>query len=146
VRSIATTRSPSTVNFTTERRRSPILTTAPAWPSTTADRVAIMHAGELVALGPPSALLERIGSEILEFRTHGDPAAAVRALRERGAAGGDAFAVGARVTVPLHGRAASEALAVIDGERIGASELQVRRPNLEDVYIQLTGAPVAEAA
>jgi len=54
--------------------------------------------------------------------------------------------VGARVTVPLHGRAASEALAVIDGERIGASELQVRPPNLDDVYIQLTGAPVAEAA
>jgi ABC-2 type transport system ATP-binding protein len=111
-----------------------------------ADRVAIVHAGELVALGSPSALLERIGSEILEFRTHGDPEAPVRALRERSAAGEDAFAVGARVTVPLHGRAASAALAVIDGERIGASELQVRPPNLDDVYIQLTGAPVAEAA
>ena len=111
-----------------------------------ADRVAIMHAGELVALGPPSALLERIGSEILEFRALGDPTAAVRALRTHGAAGEDAFAVGARVTVPLHGRAASEALTVIDGERIGASELQVRPPNLDDVYIQLTGAPVAEAA
>ena len=40
----------------------------------------------------------------------------------------DAFAIGARVTVPLHGRAATEALAAIESERLRASEIDDPRP------------------
>jgi hypothetical protein len=35
---------------------------------------------------------------------------------------------------------------VIDGERVRASEIHVRQPTLDDVYIQLTGARFGEAA
>src|SRR5947209_403070 len=66
------------------------------------DRVAIVHAGSLVALDSPQALLECLGREILEFRADGDPHQALAVLRQPGVAGADALAVGARVTVPLH--------------------------------------------
>src|SRR5947208_5175334 len=104
-----------------------------------ADRVAIVHHGEFMALDRPEALLAGLGEQILEFRVEGGVEAALQSLRARGLAGDDAFGLGARVTIPLHGRAAAEALRAIEGERLRASELQVRAPTLDDVYIQLTG-------
>jgi len=97
-----------------------------------ADRVAIIHEGEVVALDSPRALLERLGGEILECRVDGDPHAALAALRLKRLASDDAFAVGARVTVPLHGRA--------------AAVISTREPTLDDVYLQLTGTELMEAA
>jgi ABC-2 type transport system ATP-binding protein len=110
------------------------------------DRVAIIHQGEIVALDSPRALLDSLGREILEFRVDGSPHAALAALRERGIARADAFAVGARVTVPLHEHAATDALVVIDAERLRVSELATRIPTLDDVYLQLTGVRLGEAA
>ena len=61
-------------------------------------------------------------------------------LRTADIAGEDAFAVGARITVPLHGRAASEALAAMDTERMHLSEIATGIPTLDDVYLNRTGA------
>ena len=105
------------------------------------DRVGIIHEGALVALDSPSALLAGLGREILEFRAGGDPLATLATLRELSIAGPDAFAIGSRVTVPLHEYAAGEALAVIESARIRASEIATRVPTLDDVYLQLTGNP-----
>ncbi|MBV9413752.1 MAG: ATP-binding cassette domain-containing protein [Solirubrobacterales bacterium] len=110
------------------------------------DRVAIIHEGEIVALDSPQALLAGLGREILEFRVDGSTDAALGALRERGIAREDAFAVGARVTVPLHEHATTDAIAAIDSERLHVSEIASRIPTLDDVYLQLTGARVGEAA
>jgi ABC-2 type transport system ATP-binding protein len=110
------------------------------------DRVAIIHQGEIVALDSPAALLAWLGREILEFRVDGSPAAAVGALRDRGVARGDSFAIGARVTVPLHEHAATEAIAAIEAEGLRVSEIVTRIPTLDDVYLQLTGARMDEAA
>src|SRR5207248_1654678 len=66
------------------------------------DRVAIIHLGSVVALDTPQALLAGLGREILEFRVDSDAQRTLATLRERGVAADDAFAVGARVTVPLH--------------------------------------------
>ena len=104
-----------------------------------ADRVAIIHDGEIVALDSPHALLEGLGEEILEFRVDGHVESALQALRARGVAGLDAYAVGASVTIPLHERTATDALQQIREEGVRASEIQVRTPTLEDVYIRLTG-------
>src|SRR5216110_2489993 len=41
------------------------------------DRVAIMHAGEIVALDTPEALLAGLGDELLELRVQGNPTAAL---------------------------------------------------------------------
>ena len=110
-----------------------------------ADRVAIIHQGEIVALDSPQAMLDGLGREILEFRVDGSPEAAVGALRERGVARDDSFAIGARVTVPLHEHAATEAVAVIDAERLRVSEIATRVPTLDDVYLQLTGAQLDDS-
>jgi len=110
------------------------------------DRVAIIHEGRIVSLDSPEALLAGLGPEILEFRVDGSTDAPLAALRERGIARADAFAVGARVTVPLHEHAASDALAAIESERLHVTEIATRIPTLDDVYLQLTGARIAEAA
>src|SRR5216117_3172628 len=64
------------------------------------DRIAIIHAGEIVALDTPEAFLAALGREIVELRVHGDPAAALASLLARGIAGDDAFSVGTTLTVP----------------------------------------------
>jgi ABC-2 type transport system ATP-binding protein len=110
------------------------------------DRVAIIHEGSLVALDSPQALLAQLGREILEFRVDGSPQHALATLRDRGIAAEDAFAIGARVTVPLHHHAVTDALAAIESERLRASEIATRVPNLDDVYLQLTGGALREAA
>ena len=107
------------------------------------DRVAIVHQGSIAALDSPQALLARLGSEILEFRVAGDPHATLAALRLKRLASADAFAVGARVTVPLHEHSAAEVLARMD---VHPTEISTRVPTLDDVYLQLTGAELAEAA
>jgi ABC-2 type transport system ATP-binding protein len=108
-----------------------------------ADRVAIIHEGKIVALDSPQALLARLGQEILEFRVDGDPHATLAALRAKGLAGGDAFAVGARLTVPLHGRTPTD---VLGGLHARVFEISTRLPTLDDVYLQLTGSELAVAA
>jgi ABC-2 type transport system ATP-binding protein len=108
-----------------------------------ADRVAIVHEGKIVALDSPQALLARLGGEILEFRVDGDPHAALAALRLKRLVTEDAFAVGSRVTVPLHEHTAADVLAGLD---VRASEISARIPTLDDVYLQLTGSEMAEAA
>jgi ABC-2 type transport system ATP-binding protein len=109
------------------------------------DRVAIIHEGSLVALNSPGALLAGLGREILEFRVDGNPRRALASLRARRVAGDDAFAIGARITLPLHHHAVSEALAAIESERLRASEIATRVPNLDDVYLKFTGS-LSEAA
>ena len=109
------------------------------------DRVAIIHQGAIVALDSPRALLDGLGGEILEFRVDGDPGEALRVLRARRVAGADAFAVGARVTVPLHAVSATEALSAIEAGQLRAAEITTRAPNLDDVYLKFTGS-VRQAA
>ena len=110
------------------------------------DRIAIIHAGQIVALDTPGALLAGLGHELVELRVNGDAATALASLRTRGIAGDDAFTVGSTLTVPLHDRTAAHAIAVIHDADLAASSVSTRQPTLDDVYLQLTGARLAEAA
>ncbi len=110
------------------------------------DRIAIIHAGRIVALDTPGALLGRLGHQIVELRVNGDTAAALAVLRARGVAGDDAFTVGSTLTVPLHDRSAADAIAVIHDANVAASSISTRQPTLDDVYLRLTGARLADAA
>jgi ABC-2 type transport system ATP-binding protein len=110
------------------------------------DRVAIVHDGSIVALDSPRALLAGLGREVLEFRVRGSAEHALASLRARGIAGPDAFAVGARVSVPLHEQTATDALAVLESNRLPVSDIATRIPNLDDVYLHLTGGSLSEAA
>jgi ABC-2 type transport system ATP-binding protein len=110
------------------------------------DRIAIIHAGQIVALETPGALLAGLGHELVELRVSGDAATALASLRTRGLAGDDAFTVGSTLTVPLHHYTAPDALAVIHDADLVASSISTRQPTLDDVYLQLTGARLADAA
>jgi ABC-2 type transport system ATP-binding protein len=109
------------------------------------DRVAIIHAGRIVALDTPAALLAGLGRQLVEIRVDGAVNSALASLRERGVAGEDAFAVGSRVTVPLHEHSSGEAIAAI--HELGfAGAISAREPTLDDVYLRLTGDSLAAAA
>jgi ABC-2 type transport system ATP-binding protein len=103
------------------------------------DRVAIVQHGRIIALETLRALLARLGSEILEFRVDGEPERALTTLRDRGVGQGRAFAVGARVTVPLAGEETTEAIAALDGIGLQASHIATRTPTLDDAYLFFTG-------
>jgi ABC-2 type transport system ATP-binding protein len=110
------------------------------------DRVAIIHAGEIVALDTPAALLADLGSELLELRVHGDVAVALAALGAHGIAAGDALVVGQTLTVPLRESTAAEAIGALDQSGVETSSIASRAPTLDDVYLRLTGADLAAAA
>ncbi len=107
------------------------------------DRVAIVHAGRIVALDRPEVLLAGLGQEILELRVRDDPTAALTVLRAIRVAGDDAFVVGSTLTVPLHDRAARQAIDAIETSGLGVGSITTRAPTLDDVYLQLTGESLA---
>ena len=109
------------------------------------DRIAIMHAGRIVALDTPVALLAELGREILELRVKGSPREALDALRTRGIVGDEAFTVGATLTVPLHDAGSGDAIAAVNELGI-ATAISTRQPTLDDVYLRLTGDRLAAAA
>ena len=109
------------------------------------DRVAIIHAGRIVALDTPAALLETLGSELLEVHVDGDPGAALSVLRAGGVASEDAFSVGGTLTVPLHGSPAHAAVVAVGELGLTTTELTTRRPTLDDIYLRLTGGRLAAA-
>ncbi len=101
-----------------------------------ADRVAILRAGEIVAQGPPDRLGDR-GERATEisFRLGGADASDLpRALRERARVDGAAVALSAQDPVPLLRELTAWAL----DRGAELAELEVRRPSLEDVYLELT--------
>jgi ABC-2 type transport system ATP-binding protein len=109
------------------------------------DRVAIIHAGRIVALDTPAALLAQLGRQLVELRVDGNVSSVLARLRENGVAGDDAFAVGSRLTVPLHDTSSGDAIASI--HELGlAGAISAREPTLDDVYLRLTGASLAAAA
>ena len=109
------------------------------------DRIAIIHAGRIVALDSPAALLAGLGREIVELRLGGDVDAALTLLRARGVAGDDAFAVGATVTLPLGSRPSSDVLDRVADLGVPVVATTTRPPTLDDVYLRLTGGRLAAA-
>jgi hypothetical protein len=90
--------------------------------------------------------LAGLGHELVELRVNGDAVTALASLRTRGIAGDDAFTVGSTLTVPLHDRTSAHAISVIHEADLAASSVTTRQPTLDDVYLQLTGARLADAA
>jgi ABC-2 type transport system ATP-binding protein len=106
-----------------------------------ADRVAILRAGRIVALGRPDELGEGLRAEtVVTFREVG--ASDLQTLRAEvdGAAtvAGDTTTI--RTTDPqaLLGRL----LAWADARRMVLEHLEVRRPDLEDIFLELVGDDV----
>ncbi len=109
-----------------------------------ADRVAIIDAGHIVASGRPETLGDRgrSGSDI-RFRLPADSDGSLEELRLTGlvtVSHGMVSVCSVAVVADLH---ALTSWALERGLEL--SELTVRRPTLEDVYLQLTARPVGDA-
>jgi ABC-2 type transport system ATP-binding protein len=106
------------------------------------DRIAVMHAGRIVAIGSPAELRARLGDELLELQVDHDAGAALDVLLARGVADEDAFVVGSTVIVPLRS-AAPEAIAAARESGVALTAVAARPPTLDDVYLRLTGGRLA---
>jgi ABC-2 type transport system ATP-binding protein len=103
------------------------------------DRVAIMHQGRIADMGAPGTLLSRLGERIIELRVAADASDGLRKLQDARLAGDDAFVVGQSITVPLHDGQLGEAVRAVSRVGLSAVEVHTRPPNLDDVYLSLTG-------
>ena len=110
------------------------------------DRLAIMRAGQIVAVGTPRELVSSIGEEVVELRVHREAGSALRTLRERGIADDNAFTVGATIVAPVHDRAPGEVIAAAQAAGLGIVSSGSRAATLDDVYLRLTGEDQPQAA
>lgn len=105
-----------------------------------ADRIAIIDAGTIIALGSPEALKERVGGDLIWLETANDDKAAqelalkfnIQATKDKNGlkfevARGNTFIpqLASNLSTPIH-------------------SLNLRRPTLEDVFIKLTGKELRE--
>jgi len=107
------------------------------------DRVAIVHAGRVVALGKPAELLAGFGRELLELRVPDDTTVAMAIAPRERRRRPRRFPVGSTLTVPLHDRSARESMDAIETAGVAVDTITARTPTLDDVYLQLTGTSLA---
>jgi ABC-2 type transport system ATP-binding protein len=108
------------------------------------DRVAILRSGRIVAEGPPSTLGGNgAGTTVVRFRLPAGLSAEElgRALDTK------AEVSGAQVSFRTGDAQGSlrVLLAFADERKLELADLEVRRPSLEDVFLELTGEPEAPA-
>lgn len=111
-----------------------------------ADELVILDHGQLVATGTPDELRAGLGHSLIDVRTSLDPAAAVGLTRVAGVE--DATWGEEQVTIVADGR--PETLpAVMEwfaGTGRPAQVVGVRRPDLNDVFLSLTGKALRDGA
>ncbi len=106
-----------------------------------ADRIALLDGGRIVAQGTPDELKRSVPGSHLRLDLEGEAGAeaALAALADgaRRVAGSDA------VEVPGDGsvRQVREVLATLDAAGVEITRLAVRTPDLDDVFLALTGRP-----
>jgi len=105
------------------------------------DRVAIIDEGRIVAMGTPAEIRARtLGHARVEIRCErplpdGDPPAFADA--EPAVVSGDRRTITVATTKPA--RTVAELVRWVDAIGVELADVQLRRPSLEDVFIELTG-------
>jgi daunorubicin resistance ABC transporter ATP-binding subunit len=107
-----------------------------------ADRIAVIERGRVIAAGSPDELKQRIGGDVLEVRatSSGDVERLVGLLDGLGSGAPVADLRGQRVTLPTSERVQTLLAAArrIEECGIAVDDLGVRRPSLDDVFLNLT--------
>ncbi len=104
-----------------------------------ADRVAILHQGELLVCGPPRALQRQLGREILTLRS--DDATALQAALHR-AMGLEGLVVDQDLRIPLKSDISLDEVFQRFGSQIRS--LSLAPPSLDDVFVRHTGQHLEE--
>jgi ABC-2 type transport system ATP-binding protein len=122
-----------------------------------ADRIAVIDTGRVIAEGTPTELKARLGGDRIDVVLHrADALAAAAELVERIAdAPAEIDRDNRRISAPVRQRMAAltEVLRALEGARIEAEDVALRRPTLDEVFLHLTGRraeqadqPIAEPA
>jgi ABC-2 type transport system ATP-binding protein len=106
------------------------------------DRLAVIDAGSMVACDTPARLLASIGQEVLELRLD-QPERLVAILVDAGVARDDVLVIGGTLTVSLRIVTAAAVSALLEEHAIRTHSYTTRPPNLDDVYLRLTGGRIA---
>jgi ABC transporter DrrB family efflux protein len=114
-----------------------------------ADRIAVIDRGKVIAEGTGNELKDRVGGQILEVELASvgqrDRAQAVLAGVGCGDPQPDERPNRLTLPAPRDGlQLVEEAAAELRRAQIGVSDIGLRRPTLDDVFLQLTGAPASE--
>src|SRR5215469_5143132 len=114
-----------------------------------ADRIAVIDRGKVIAEGTGNELKDRVGGQILEVELSSaaqrDRAQAVLAGVGCGEPEPDERPDRLTLPAPRNGLLlVEEAAAGLRQAQIGVSDIGLRRPTLDDVFLQLTGAPPSE--
>ncbi|NOZ95248.1 MAG: ABC transporter ATP-binding protein [Acidobacteria bacterium] len=112
------------------------------------DQVAIIHQGRIIAQGAPDALIQKVHpQDMVRFRVRG-PTLPPNLLRHLGeVAGVEEVALrGDTITISLlhTAQALPRILHLLEEARVPVRSLTVDKPNLETVFLRLTGAPLQE--
>src|SRR5215472_7909457 len=114
-----------------------------------ADRIAVIDRGTVIAEGTGNELKDRVGGQILEVELSSvgqrDRAQSVLAGVGCGEPEPDERPDRLTLPAPRNGlQLVEEAAAGLRRAQIGVSDIGLRRPTLDDVFLQLTGAPPSE--
>ncbi|GAC1326107.1 MAG: hypothetical protein NVSMB25_25220 [Thermoleophilaceae bacterium] len=113
------------------------------------DRIAVIDHGRLIAQGTGSELKDRVGGQVLEVQLSdsGQRERAQQALVGVGCGGSQVTDQPGRLTLPAP---RSDGLGLVEDAAVALrragvsiSDLGLRRPTLDDVFLELTGAPAA---
>ena len=108
-----------------------------------ADRVGIINNGKIVGEGTPDELKRSVGADVIQVRLDSDDGPAVAALEALGEV--DKVEQGPKsllVSVSNGAAAVSPVAVALDGIGAEVSELTLRTPTLDDVFLELTGARI----
>jgi daunorubicin resistance ABC transporter ATP-binding subunit len=112
-----------------------------------ADRVAVIDRGAVIAEGTPGELKQRVGGDVLEVRATRatDVERLLGLLAGHGSGEPVADLRDQRVTLPTSNHVATllSAARTIAAAGIEVTDIAVRRPTLDDVFLSLTAAPSA---
>jgi ABC transporter DrrB family efflux protein len=114
-----------------------------------ADRIAVIDRGKVIAEGTGNELKDRVGGQILEVELASagqrDRAQALLAGVGCGEPEPDERPDRLTLPAPRNGlQLVEEAAAGLRRAQIGVTDIGLRRPTLDDVFLQLTGAPPSE--